>query len=180
MQKRNRTASSMETTLTSQQTQTSAGRSVQLFQGDSPFIPLFHMHPPMMTCPGCKQGRSRTPASSHAVWNSEGHDTHQRQSLACLCAVRLFILICPVSVDTGATGATPLRGNAVSRDASAKGWAARPSPPQLSQGGEWGLAGALANPGSSPHKPASSSPTASKQPALQTLTSAGKQGSSRY
>lgn len=49
--------------LTSQQTQTSAGEPVQLFQAGSPFIPCFHTHPAAMTWPGCEQGCGHTPAS---------------------------------------------------------------------------------------------------------------------
>lgn len=76
MQKRNRTSSSMETTLTSQQTQTSAGRSVQLFQGDSPSIPFstcIHpwwlalgvsraaaVHLPLVTLSGIQRDTTRT------------------------------------------------------------------------------------------------------------------------
>jgi len=76
----------MEMKLTSPQTQTSAGQLVQIFLVGSPCIPHFHTRAPVMTCPGCTQGHSRTSASSHTFWSSERRSTYQQQSPACLGA----------------------------------------------------------------------------------------------
>lgn len=66
-------ASSGKMKLSSQQTQTSAGQSVQLFQAGSPSIPHFHTHPAAMTWPGCDQDHGHASGAQGDKMQDHGH-----------------------------------------------------------------------------------------------------------
>lgn len=116
-------------------------------------------------------------------------DTRARLSVR-QCVVRLFLSICLVSVDTDATGAIQFKLNSVgnhlqSWDASTEGMAATSFParaqPCLGRRG-WREPSPALVPPSQQTCPVSLPPRrpASKQQALQNLTSTGKQCSSWY
>lgn len=97
--------------LTSQQTQTSAGEPVQLFQAGSPFIPRFHTHPAAMTWPGCEQDHGHhLPLELREMQDML---TAEPGPPVCCCAGRWFISICLVSVGTDAASAMPFKSNSV-------------------------------------------------------------------